>query len=228
MLLALQRAGRLTAAQLAAELEVSPRTVLRDVEALSEAGVPVFAVQGAGGGIHLLDTFRSGLATLTAEDAAALLLAGSTGLAAALGLEAAAASARRTLLASVPDQLVAEVTDVERWFLDDVPTCDIDVPVDVTRVIATALRSGYEVTLHAGGPPEHLRPLGLVRSGGRWFVVHLTDAGPQVRTLDGARSADVVQRPVPRPDDFDLAAFWDRTTNPGGERRVLHDQPGSA
>ena len=76
MIFALQQHGRMTAGDLAAQLEVSIRTILRDVETLSEAGVPIFTVPGAGGGIDLLDGFRTSLSGFTAEEGAALFLAG--------------------------------------------------------------------------------------------------------------------------------------------------------
>lgn len=211
MLLALQREGRLTATQLAATLEVSPRTVLRDVEALSEAGIPVFTVQGAGGGIELVDRFRARLTSLTTDDAPGLLLAGAPGLAAALGLEPAAASARGKLLDVVAPELSDAAVGVDRWFLDDVAAGA--PPASVTRTVALALRLGWQVGSEPGdgsddGHREPLHPLGLVRSAGAWYLVHDTVDGPAVTPLDGVRRVRLVQRPARRPSGFDLATFW--------------------
>lgn len=102
MLLTLQRRGRLTAAELAEELEVSTRTILRDVDALSSAGVPIFTVQGVGGGIEVVDDFRTRLTAITADEASALLLAGQPIVAEHLGRGSAAAAARRKLLDALP------------------------------------------------------------------------------------------------------------------------------
>jgi predicted DNA-binding transcriptional regulator YafY len=211
MLIALQRDGRTSAGRLAAELEVSPRTVLRDVEALSEAGVPIYAVQGAGGGIELLDGFHTRLTGLTADDAPGLLLAGAPGLAAALGLDRAAGSARGKLLQELPAQLRAEATDLDGWFLHDVRIEPPTAP-QVVRTVAAALRAGLQLVLEADAEPdaEPVRPLGLVLAADGWWLLRATDHGPQARPLAGITAARIVQRPAPRPEGFDLAREWQR------------------
>jgi predicted DNA-binding transcriptional regulator YafY len=223
MLIALQREGRMTAGQLADELEVSIRTVLRDVEALSEAGVPIYATQGAGGGIELVDGFQARLTGLTADDAPGLLLAGAPALAATLGLDRAAGSARGKLLQELPARLREAATGVDAWFLHDVRF--ERTPAAVVRTVAAALRDGVQVVLDPGGPAATadagrpaLHPLGLVLSDGRWWLLHLADHGPAARPLPGVGGARVVPRPAPRPDGFDLAREWGRLRPAAADR----------
>src|SRR3954452_16556071 len=102
MLLILQRRGRLTAGEPGAALEVSERTVLRDVEALSEAGVPIYATRGSGGGIELMDVCQTRLTGLTQEEAECLFLVGQRQVAHRLGLGATVRSARAKLSSGLP------------------------------------------------------------------------------------------------------------------------------
>jgi len=160
MLLILQRRGRLTARQLATELEVSPRTVLRDVNALSGAGVPIFTVQGVHGGIELTSGFRTELTGVTAAEAAALFLAGQPMVAEWLGLGSDATAARRKLIEALPPQLRDVADHLDRWFLHDPGgrhgrDGDGDGDGDqaeAIRRLAGAIRSRFAVELTFGAP----------------------------------------------------------------------------
>jgi predicted DNA-binding transcriptional regulator YafY len=210
MLSALEHHGGMTAAKLASELEVSERTVLRDVETLSAAGVPIYTVQGAGGGIHLMEGFRNGLTALTPDEAAALLLAGQADLAALLGLGPAAKSARRKLLQALPPTLATSASSLDDWFVHEPIGRDGRPPTaDQLRSLTRAIQIHVEVQLPGadGEPPDTVRPLGLVLAAGSWQLVHLGPDGPQVRALDHLVGQCTLGRSFSRPADFDLASF---------------------
>ncbi len=119
MLLVLQRGGRTTAHALAERLEVSERTILRDVEALGEAGVPIFTTRGSNGGIELMHGFQTHLTGLTADEARCLFLIGQPLVAHRLGLSAPTQTARNKLLNALPTALGEEADGLSGWFLND-------------------------------------------------------------------------------------------------------------
>jgi predicted DNA-binding transcriptional regulator YafY len=213
LLLLLQTRGQLTAAELARELEVSVRTVLRDVDALSEAGVPIYAERGPHGGIRLVDGYRTRLTGMTAEEAEAVFLSGLPGPAAELGLGTVVAAARLKILAALPPELRARASRlVERFHLDASGWFQADEPVPHLATLSEAVWEGRQVELdYERGDKVVTRvtdPLGLVLKAGVWYVVART--GEQIRTYRASR----VVRAVPtterfeRPDGFDLSSYW--------------------
>ncbi|MFD3836482.1 helix-turn-helix transcriptional regulator [Streptomyces sp. NPDC058642] len=213
ILLLLQTRGRMTAAQLAEELEVSVRTVYRDVEALSAAGVPLYADAGHAGGYRLLDGYRTRLTGLTADEAEALFLAGVPGPAAELGLGAVLAAAQLKVRAALPVELRAHADrisgrfhlDAPGWYAEAEETPYLPAVADAVwnnRVLNIVYRRWRAPT----DVERRLEPYGLVLKAGRWYVV----AGPGPRTfrVDQILQLAVAEGEFTRPDDFDLAAYW--------------------
>jgi predicted DNA-binding transcriptional regulator YafY len=206
LLLTLQHRGRMTATELADEFEVSPRTILRDVEALSEAGVPIFTAQGVGGGIELLDGFRTELTGLTDHEASALFLAGQPAIAALFGRAADAAGARRKLLESLTPERRRLAERLDDLFIHD-PDPEQPPRRELARLFGAADHM-IEVELHFGNARHaRVRPAGLAQHAGTWWLVCL-DGVP--RQLDGLTGTRLTQRRFVRPADFDLAAAWRR------------------
>ena len=214
LLLLLQARGRLTAAALAAELEVSERTVHRDVEALSAAGVPIYAERGPHGGIQLVDGYRTRLTGLTGDEAEALFLSGLPGPAAELGLGTVVAAARLKVLASLPSELRARASRlVERFHLDAAGWFHATESVPHLSVLADAVWEGKRLNVgyrRAGGEVERMiDPLGLVLKAGIWYLVAAAEGQP--RTYRVSRFSRVTPTDVSfvRPPAFDLAAHWE-------------------
>ncbi|GGS65248.1 helix-turn-helix transcriptional regulator [Nonomuraea spiralis] len=215
LLLLLQTRGRMTAPELAAELEVSIRTVYRDVEALSAAGVPVYADRGPAGGYQLLDGYRTRLTGLTAEEASSLFLAGLPGPAAELGMAEVAATAELKLLAALPPEPRSHASRMRERFLLDVPgwyrSAD-DVPHLSEVAEGVWEQRPLHMTYRRWGRKEVdrvIHPYGLVLKGGSWYLVAAPPEGSP-RTYRVSRILTIDQLPghFRRPEGFDLTAFW--------------------
>src|SRR3954451_24834062 len=211
MLVVLQRRGRTTAQELAATFEVSERTVLRDVEALSEAGVPVFTARGAGGGIELLDGFRTDLTGLTDADAQCLFLVGQPRVAHRLGLDAPTLTARNKLLNAIGPALAADADHLSSWFLHDPDPWDGHrIPHGELRRLARCVHDRRQVELTIGSNAAVVvRPLGLVLKAGTWHLVVARARDVDVVALDELRATRITNRRFTPPADFDLARFWE-------------------
>jgi len=215
ILLLLQARGQLSARELAGELEVSPRTVYRDVESLAAAGVPVYAERGPAGGYRLLDGYRTRLTGLTADEADSLFLAGVPGPAGELGLGAELAAAQLKLLAALPADLAARAgrvrerfhLDAQGWFRDAEPTPHLSALADAVwnqrsvrvRYRRWDLKSEVERTLE---------PLGLVLKAGLWYLVTRADGAPRVYRVGRVLELEPLSEHFARPEGFDLAAYW--------------------
>lgn len=210
--LLLQTRGRMPARALAAALEVSVRTVYRDIAALNAAGVPVVAESGPKGGCWLLDDYRFPLRGLSADEASALVLLGVPAVVAELGLADALAAAQRKVRAGARAGTALVHLDMPRWFHGAEPAPHL-------RTLAAAVRDGRQLRIgyrRGGQEPETTRviePLGLVNKAGAWYLVASGEARagePAVFRAGRVASAQVLPGAVARPPGFDLAAFWER------------------
>jgi len=217
LLLILQTRGGLTAGELAEELEVSVRTIHRDVDALSAAGVPIFAERGPHGGIRLVDGYRTRLTGMTADEAEALFLSGLPGPAAELGLGTVVAAARLKVLAALPAELRGRASRlVERFHLDAAGWFQAGEAVPHLATVAEAVWEGKPLRIEYRRErmpvARDLGPLGVVLKGGVWYLVASTDG--QIRTYRVSRivSAAPLGRAFERPAGFDLADWWQAST----------------
>jgi predicted DNA-binding transcriptional regulator YafY len=215
IILLLQTRGRMTARELAERLEVSVRTVYRDVEALHAAGIPLYGDAGPRGGYRLLDGYRTRLTGLTPEEAESLFLAGMPGPAAELGLGAEVTAAQLKLLAALPADLRDRAGRVQERFHLDAPTWYRDQdPVTHLPAVADAVWNGHrlQVRYRRWQEPQEvertLEPYGLVLKAGRWYLV--ARAGEHVRTYRVSQILGLRTLPehFTRPPGFDLAAYW--------------------
>lgn len=213
LLLLLQTRGGMTAAALADELEVSVRTVHRDVEALGAAGIPVYAERGPHGGIRLVDGYRTRLTGMTSEEADALFLSGLPGPAAELGLGTVVASSRLKVLAALPVELRGRATRLlERFHLDAGGWFRQGDTVPWLARVAEAVWDGLRIEIEYDRGDRSVRrlidPLGLVLKAGTWYLVAAHEG--QLRTYRVSRMLDVTvtDERCRRPEAFDLGTYW--------------------
>lgn len=215
ILLLLQTRGRLTARQLAETLEVSVRTIYRDVESLHDAGVPLYGDAGPAGGYQLVDGYRTRLTGLTAEEAEALFLAGMPGPAAELGLGAVVAAAQLKFQAALPAELrdrAARIQerfhlDAHGWYHDGDQSPHLAAIADAVwnqRRVQVRYRRWKEPT----EVTRVLEPYAIVLKGGKWYLV--ARGGDLVRTyrVHQVLHLTVLFETFDRPKDFDLADYW--------------------
>lgn len=216
ILMRLQTRGRMTATELAAEFEVSVRTIHRDVDQLSAAGIPVYADRGRNGGFRLRDGYRTTLTGLTQQEAEALFLNGLPGPAEQLGLAGIVSSTRLKLMAALPANLQHGAERIaNRFHLDPAGWFKGTDLLPSLRVVAAAVWGDrlLKMRYHSpeGGSPavRTLAPLGLVLKGGVWYLV--AQSGTSVRTFRAARiyDAELCSQTFDRPKGFDLGAHWE-------------------
>jgi len=215
LLLLLQTRGQLTAAEVAGTLDVSVRTVHRDVESLVAAGVPVEAVRGPAGGYRLAGGYRTRLTGLTADEAEALFAAGIPGPAAELGLGGELAAARLKVLAALPQELQEGASRSSRLFhLDTRGWFRAEDKVPHLPALSSAVWSGCRVRLRyrEGGRlvQRTVDPLGLVLKGGAWYLVARRSAGMRVYRVSRVASVRPLPAELVRPAGFDLRTFWEQ------------------
>lgn len=219
LLLLLQNRGRMTAAELAAQLEVSVRTVYRDVAALSAAGVPVYGEAGHDGGFALLEGYRTRLTGLTAAEAETLFLAGLPGPVAELGLGSVLAAAELKLEAALPAQLQEQARRVRDRFHLDAPgwyrQAD-EAPFLPAVAAAVWQRRAVRVRYRRWQAPQvvvrRLEPYGIVLKAGRWYTVAGTARGLRTYRIGQILALEPLDEPFPPPAGFDLASHWHAST----------------
>ncbi|MFI8366243.1 helix-turn-helix transcriptional regulator [Streptomyces sp. NPDC085466] len=214
MVLLLQNRPSMTAAELAAELEVSERTVTRDALALSEAGVPVFSERGRAGGYRLVGGYRTRLTGLAKDEAEALFLSGLPGALRDMGLQDAASAARLKVSAALlPSLADAPVSAARRFHLDAPGWYQEPVTPELLPAVAEAVwddrllsvryrrRDGEEVE-------RELAPYGLVLKAGVWYVCARAGSAYRTYRVDRFTAVAVGGERFERDPGFDLAAFW--------------------
>ena len=221
-LLVLQARGRVTASELADELEISVKTARRDLEALAMAGIPVYSQPGKGGGWQLIGGARTDLTGLTAAEARTLFLV--AGPSAAVTPDARAAL--RKLVKALPETFRADaeaaasavVLDAAHWGTTAPP------PPRHLDVLQQAVIEGVQVRLgytdrRRASTERVVHPLGLVAKGSTWYLVADTDSGLRTFRLGRISSVAMTTEPVVRPDDFDLAEAWESVVAAVEEQR---------
>lgn len=220
LVLLLRQRGRMTATQLADELEVSQRTVLRDIDALSTAGVPVYADRGRRGGFSLLPGFRTELTGLTHDEAVALLTAGTARAERVFGLGAALGSAVRKVVDAMPDAHRARVDDATQRFLVDPdtdllsrPTSEEHLDRGVLAETRMAVIEGRRLRLIYAAPdrPERshtVDPVGLVTVRTNTYLLATRDGADRTYRLSRIRRAEALSEPAERPASVDLERLW--------------------
>ena len=214
ILMLLQLRGRLTAEALAAEFEVSVRTIYRDADQLSAAGVPIYADRGPGGGFQLLEGDRTRLTGMTSDEAEALVFAGLPATAADLGLGSEAAAAQLKFLAALPSassEAARRVSD--RFYFDPAPWHRRRRgDTAALRTLSKAVWEGRRLRLRydswKGSSVRVVEPLGVVLKAGEWYFVADRRGRPAIHKLTNVEAVDILDETFERPANFDLTAAW--------------------
>src|SRR5690606_17898242 len=217
IMMLLQTRGRMSAEALAAELEVSVRTIYRDIDQLSASGVPVYADIGRNGGFALLEGWRTRLTGLTTAEAQALFLSGLPGPAAELGLGDKVAQAELKLLAALPADWQQEAKRISsRFHLDPAGWFQPGYVHAHLKAVADAVWSERQLSVRYESwtkvSDRVLEPYGLVLKGGIWYVVAASNGEVRTFRLASIKALITLDETFTRPNGFDLPAFWAEAT----------------
>ncbi|WP_409276115.1 helix-turn-helix transcriptional regulator [Neobacillus sp. SCS-31] len=217
IMILLQNRGKMTAKELANELEVSDRTILRDMDALSTAGVPIVSDRGKKGGWRLLDNFRSKLSGLNTDDIKTLFLFPSRKLLEDLGLNSQAIDTRQKLLAAIPGTFRDEAQAMwERIHIDSGTWRQSKEKVHALNTVQQAVWDSKKLKIHYeqvdGEQKERLiEPLGLVAKGNKWYLVAAKNGELRNYRVSRIHNAKVENETFKRPLNFNLAAYWEQS-----------------
>lgn len=220
ILLLLQTRGRMTAETLAAEFEVSVRTIYRDIDQLSAAGAPVYADRGRSGGFQLMDGYRTRLTGLTDAEAETLFLGGLSGPAAQMGFSGAVTTMQLKLLAALPPERQAAAERLAgRFHLDPVGWYQTTDEAERLPLIAQAVWNSRRISVRyeswKGEVARELEPLGLILKAGLWYLAARAVEGrrePRTYRVSNILDLTVGEATFERPAGFDLAAWWAETS----------------
>jgi predicted DNA-binding transcriptional regulator YafY len=215
ILMLLQTRGQVTAAEVASELEISERTARRDLDALGQAGLPIYSLQGRGGGWKLLGSGKTDLSGLTAAEARALFRV--AGPAVLSGTQPELKAALRKLVRALPEPFragaeattTALVVDRAGWgrHASERP------PPPHLDAIQHAVVDGFQLDLgymarDGRASKRRVHPLGLVAKGAVWYLVAGTESGMRTFRVDRVTAVDATGEAVVRPDGFNLTDAW--------------------
>lgn len=219
ILLLLQVHRRLTARELASRLEVSERTIHRDMDALSAAGFPVFAERGIGGGWMLVEGYRTNLTGLNRDEIQALFLTKPLRLLADLGLKKASDAAFIKLSAALPSMHRESAEHArQRIHVDATGWNHSNESIEFLPLLQEAVWSERKVrfTYERGGGCDTVErladPLGLVAKGSAWYLVAAVEGETRSYRVSRIVAAKVSDEPCIRPKGFDLAMYWEQST----------------
>jgi predicted DNA-binding transcriptional regulator YafY len=209
----LQTRGRMSAQALAQLLEVSVRTLYRDVDQLTAAGVPIYAEQGRNGGFHLVEGWKTTLTGFTASESQAVFMSGLAGPAAELGLGQQVVDAQLKLMTALPVHQRDDAQRVQaRFHLDPADWYREADPVPHLATVAAAVWQDRQLSLRYDSwkaeVERTVHPLGLVLKAGVWYLVATPDAKPRTYRISNILGATVLDKASTRPKRFDLPAYW--------------------
>lgn len=217
VMILLQNRGKMTAKELANELEVSERTILRDMDALSAAGIPIVSDRGKEGGWRLLDNYRSKLSGLNIDDVKSLFLFPPAALLEDLGMNSQALDTRQKLLAAIPGVFRGEAQAMwERIHIDSDTWRQTKEKVHTLKTIQQAVWESNKLTIlyeRADGEQKErlVEPLGLVAKGNRWYLIAARNGEMRNYRVSRIHTAKIENEAFKRPPQFHLAEYWEQS-----------------
>ncbi|MFT3891318.1 MAG: WYL domain-containing protein [Anaerolineales bacterium] len=216
LLMLLQTRGQMSAKDLADELEVSERTIYRDITALSASGIPVYASRGPGGGVRLIEEYRTTLTGLTPDETRALFMMNIPAPLTQLGMDESFKAARLKLSASLPNTRRAEEEHTrQRILLDSSWWFQSEQDVPCLQTIQQALWQDRRLHIKVRWEffntefEQEADPYGLVAKANIWYLVYGRGGTPHVTRVSQIAEAEVMPRVFSRPPEFQLEAFWE-------------------